>query len=191
MKTTYETRKKKLISYFKKFKRLPTYDEMVELFGVKSKGSLHRYAQKFIADGVVEKGSTGKLIATSKLFGLRVLGSIQAGFPSAAEEDMSGAMSLDEWLIENPEASYLLTVSGDSMVDAGIVEGDMVIVDRAKKPKTGDIVVAQIDNDWTMKYFITRGPKIFLRPANKNYPDIHPHEELKIAGVVTSVIRKY
>ncbi len=191
-KNLYDKRKSKLLSYFKKFKQIPTYDEMVSLFDLKSKGSLHRYVQKFIDDGIIEKGSTGKLIPTERLYGLKVLGSVQAGFPSTAEEDAAATtMSLDKWLIEHPEASYLLTVSGDSMIDAGIVEGDMVIVDRTRHPKTGDIVVAEVDNDWTMKYFIKRGDRVLLRPANKNYPDIHPQQELKIAGVVSSVIRKY
>lgn len=188
----YESRKIKLLEYFQRHQHMPTYDEMVHLFKVKSKGSLHRYMEKFLADGVVEKNSTGKLVPTEKLYGLRVLGTVQAGFPTTAEEDASAnTVSLDRWLIEHPQASYLLTVSGDSMIDAGIMEGDMVIVDRTRSPKTGDIVVAEVDHDWTMKYYIKRGAQIILRPANRQYPDIHPREELKIAGVVSSVIRKY
>lgn len=192
MANTYDARKQELIKYFHKFKHLPTYDEMVKLFNLKSKGSLHRYVEKFIADGIVEKGITGKLLPTEKMFGLRVLGSVQAGFPTTAEEDAQAkTVSLDKWLIEHPQASYLLTVSGDSMIDAGIMEGDMVIVDRTRSPKTGDIVVAEVDHDWTMKYYIKRGAQVILRPANRNYSDIHPQVELKIAGVVASVIRKY
>lgn len=187
----YEDRKQKLLSYLRTHKELPTYEEMLRLFNLKSKGSLHKYVQKFIEEGIMSRNHSGRLIATSKLYGLRLLGSVQAGFPSPAEEELVDTLSLDEWLIDNPESSYILTVSGDSMIDAGIVEGDMVIVDRIKKPKTGNIVVAQVDGDWTMKYFIERGGRVFLRAANKRYPDIHPQEELKIGGVVSSVIRKY
>lgn len=188
----YLERKKKLISYFKKFKQLPPYDELAALFNLKSKGSLHRYMEKFIEEGIVKKDGSGKLMATESLYGLRVLGTVQAGFPTAAEENLNTTtLSLDQWLIRNPEATYLLTVSGDSMVDAGIMEGDMVIVDRSRAPKTGDIIIAEVDHEWTIKYYIKRGEKIFLRPANKNYPDIHPRQELKIAGTVASVVRKY
>ena len=190
-KEQYEVRKEKLLNYFRKFKEMPTYDEMLQLFDLKSKGSLHKYVERFIEDGVVERNATGRLIPTLRLYGLRVLGSVRAGFPSPEEEDLSGTMSLDEWLVDNPDASYMLTVNGDSMIDAGIMEGDMVIVDRAKKPKTGNIVVAQVDGDWTMKYFVERGSRIFLRAANKRYPDIYPSQELKIGGVVSSVVRKY
>lgn len=189
--TIYEQRKKKLLRYYRENHALPTYDELVDLFGVKSKGSIHKYVQKFIEDGLIGKNETGKLIPTSKLYGLRVLGSVQAGFPSPAEEELADTMSLDQYLIDNPTASYILQVSGDSMIDAGIVEGDMVVVDRSKSANSGDIVIANVDNDWTMKYYMKRGPKIFLRAANKKYPDIHPEIELKIGGVVTAVIRKY
>lgn len=189
--TVYEQRKKKLLRYYRENHALPTYDELVDLFEVRSKGSIHKYVQKFIEDGLIGKSETGKLIPTSKLYGLRVLGSVQAGFPSPAEEELADTMSLDEYLIQNPSASYILQVSGDSMIDAGIVEGDMVIVDRSKTASSGDIVIANVDDDWTMKYYIKRGGKIFLRAANKKYPDIHPEYELKIGGVVTSVIRKY
>ncbi len=187
----YNQRKEELVQYYKKYKQLPTYDELVELFHLRSKGSLHKYIQKFIDDELIGKSDTGKLIPTTKLYGLRVLGSVQAGFPTAAEEEDVDTMSLDEYLIGNPQASFMLTVSGDSMIDAGIMEGDMVIVDRGRVPKSGDIVVAEVDHDWTLKYFIKRGSTLFLRAANKKYPDIHPQEELKIGGVVTSVIRKY
>lgn len=189
--TLYESRKDSLISYYRRHKQLPTYDELADLFDVRSKGSMYKYVEKFIDDGYVAKSDTGRLIPTTKLYGLRVLGSVQAGFPTSAEEETVDTMSLDQFLIASPEASYMLHVSGDSMIDAGIMEGDMVIVDRTKTPKSGDIVVAEVDGEWTMKYLVKRGNVTFLRAANKNYPDIHPKDELKIAGTVTSVIRKY
>ncbi len=187
----YEVRKKNLISYYRKHKCLPTYDELAEMFGVRSKGSIHKYIQKFVDEGLVGRSDTGRLIPTSRLYELRVLGSIQAGFPTPTEEEQMETVSLDEYLIKNPTASYLVEVSGDSMMDAGILEGDMVIVDRKKSPVSGDIVVAQIGNEWTLKYFMKRGSTVFLRAANKRYSDIYPDEEMTIGGVVTSVIRKY
>lgn len=187
----YDQRKQRLIDYYRKHNELPSYDELAQVFNLRSKGSLYKYIQKFIEEGLIAKSGSGKLIPTTKLYGLRVLGSVQAGFPTTVEEEQVDTMSLDEYLIDHPDASYLLTVAGDSMIDAGIVEGDMVIVDRTKTPQPGDIVVAQVDGDWTMKYFMRRGTNVFLRAANKRYPDIHPDDELQIGGVVTSVIRKY
>ncbi|OGH61982.1 MAG: hypothetical protein A2848_00320 [Candidatus Magasanikbacteria bacterium RIFCSPHIGHO2_01_FULL_50_8] len=187
----FELRKKELIKYYRRFHRLPSYDELADLYGVESKGSLHKYVEKFVEEGLVGKTDGGRLIPTTKLYGLRVLGTVQAGFPSPAEEELVDTLSLDQFLIRRPEASYMLTVSGDSMIDAGIMPGDMVIVERGRAPKPGEIVVAEVDHDWTMKYYLKRGDEVILRPANKKYQDIRPRDELNVAGVVTSVIRKY
>lgn len=190
-KELYTKRKELLLSYYQKHKELPSYDELVKVFGLKSKGSLHKYVEKFIDDGLLEKGGNGRLIPTTKLYGIRVLGTVQAGFPSPAEEELADTMSLDEYLIEKPNSTFLLTVTGDSMIEAGIMQGDMVLIERGKRPQNGDIVVAEVDHEWTMKYYVKNGRGIILRPANKEYPDIKPQEELKLAGIVTSVIRKY
>jgi SOS-response transcriptional repressor LexA len=82
-------------------------------------------------------------------------------------------------------------VKGDSMIDAGIQEGDMVIVEKTGSPKVGTIVVAEIDGEWTMKYLRKHGNKYYLEPANKKYKPIIPKNELKIAAVVKAVVRKY
>jgi len=82
-------------------------------------------------------------------------------------------------------------VTGDSMTGAGIMEKDLVIVERGRQPKNGDIILAEVDGNWTMKYFRKKGTKITLEAANPKYPPIIPQEELRIAGVVTGLARKY
>lgn len=77
------------------------------------------------------------------------------------------------------------------MIDAGIMPGDMVLVERGKQPKIGDIVIAEVDGSWTIKYFHKDNGKVYLKPGNKNFKNIYPTEELHIAATVTSVIRKY
>jgi|GEM_PF-85565 len=121
----------------------------------------------------------------------KIMGVIAAGFPSPAEEELADTMSLDEYLISNPQATYLLKVDGDSMLDAGIRPGDLVLVQKNLAPRSGDIVVAQVDGAWTLKYFYKKGSSVILRAANKKYPDISPKEELVIAGVVIADVRKY
>ena len=116
---------------------------------------------------------------------------MEAGFPSPAEEELADTMSLDDLLIQNPQATFLLRVSGDSMTEAGILPGDMVIVDKGQTPKNGDIVIAEVDGAWTMKYLKKRGAEVTLIPANPKYRPIRPKKELKIAGVVTAAVRKY
>jgi SOS regulatory protein LexA len=126
-----------------------------------------------------------------KLPGVRMPGSVEAGFPSPAEEELVDTLSLDELLIQNRDATFLLKVSGDSMSGAGILPDDMVIIDKGRTPKSGDIVIAQVDGEWTMKYLRKRGDTVTLVPANPAYQPIKPKNELKIAGVVTAVVRKY
>ena len=100
-------------------------------------------------------------------------------------------MSMDEYLITKPDASFLLTVSGDSMIGEGIMEGDMVIVEKGRAPKVGDVVIAEVDGDWTMKYFKKENGKVYLEAANPKYPIIRPRTDLQLGGVVPAVIRKY
>jgi len=100
-------------------------------------------------------------------------------------------MSLDEYLISNKEATYILKVNGNSMMDAAILPGDLLLVERGAQPRDGVIVIAQVDHAWTMKFFRRRGASVFLEAANKDYQPIHPQEELTIAAVVRAVIRKY
>ncbi|GAF87955.1 unnamed protein product, partial [marine sediment metagenome] len=113
------------------------------------------------------------------------------GFPSPAEEELIDTLSLDEFLIDKPEASFLLKVSGDSMIDAGIHEGDMVIIERGAEPRSGDIVLGCVDNEWTLKYFRRAKGTVELVPANPNYPVIRPEGELTLGGIVKAVIRRY
>ena len=120
----------------------------------------------------------------------RLLGTVEAGFPSPAEEELCDTLSLDEYLISNREATYLLRVKGDSMIDAGILEGDMVLVERTNDAKVGDIVIAEVDGEWTMKYLRKGHDGYYLQAANPKYPLIVPSGGLNIAAVVTCVIRK-
>jgi repressor LexA len=93
--------------------------------------------------------------------------------------------------MSKPESTYLVTVSGDSMIEAGIMPGDIVVVERGRDAKNGDIIIAEVDNEWTMKYFEKIGQKVRLIPANKKYKPIIPKHELNIGGVVVSTVRKY
>lgn len=170
---------------------MPSQREIQALFKFNSRNAAFRLVEKFEREGLVRRDGTGRLIPR-KLFGeVRVLGTVEAGWPSPAEEELHDTMSLDEWLIKNKEATYMLKVTGDSMIEAGIMDGDMVLLERGKDPKDGDVVVAEVDGAWTLKYFKKNGRQVYLMPANKKYKPIVPIEELKVAAVVTTVIRKY
>jgi repressor LexA len=139
----------------------------------------------------LEAGEGNNDAAIAGAHAYKVLGLVEAGFPSPAEEELRDTLSLDEFLVSNPDASFLLKVSGDSMIGAGILPGDLVIVDRGQTAKSGDIVIAEVDGEWTMKFFKKSGDAVYLVPANPKYKPIRPQYELKITGVVTAVVRKY
>jgi len=182
---------REIFGFYRKNKRMPSYSEMLKLFRLKSKNAVYKRVLYLIRAGYLNKDSTGRLTPGRLLKPARILGQVAAGFPSPAEEELADTMSLDEYLISNPQATYLLNVSGDSMIDAGIHPGDLVLVQKNLSPKNGDIVVAQVDGDWTLKYFDKKGAVVSLRAANKKYPLIVPKQELVIAGVIIANVRKY
>lgn len=118
-------------------------------------------------------------------------GRIQAGFPSPAEDLAAKRVDLNEVLIKHPQATYLMRVRGDSMVEAGIADGDTLVVDRAIKPLHSHVVVAVVDNEFTVKRLWKRGSKVVLEAANRTHPNIVPRDgqTIEIWGVVTNVIK--
>ena len=189
---SWEDKIEKLRSFYNREKRPPSYAEMLTLFRYRSKNAAYLFVQKLEEAGYARKNKQGKLTLTPRLTGsIRLLGMVQAGFPSPAEEELVDVLSLDEYLVRRPEATYMLTVSGDSMIDAGIHPGDMVLVERGGQPKSGDIVVAQVDGEWTIKYFRKHKRVVQLEPANARYSAITPKHSLVIGGIVRAVIRKY
>ena len=177
--------------FYHKNRRMPSYAEIGDLLGFRSKDSAFKLIGKLEKLKVIVRDKTGRLIPKSLGMPVKVLGTVEAGFPSPAEEELTDTISLDDLLIKNREATFLLKVSGDSMKDVGIMPGDMVIVDRGMAAKSGQIVIAQVDGEWTMKYLEKRGDAFYLVAANEKYKPIRPKNELKIAGVVTAVVRKY
>ena len=200
--------------FYAKSRRMPTYSEMTDLFGVKSKNAVFKIVGKLIERGLLKKDSKGYLlpvyggysamppnasaVAVSMAAGayaggglLKLLGSVEAGFPSPAEEDLLDSVSIDKLLIKNPNSSFMLEVSGDSMINAGIMPKDFVVVDKSLTPKEGDIVIARVDGDWTIKYLRKNNGAYTLEPANPKYGLITPKQELTVAGVVVGTIRKY
>ena len=186
-----ENKLEKIRKFYLKNNRMPSYSEVASLFGFRSKNAAYKLIGRLKELGLVYSDATGRLLPGALKNSIKLLGSVTAGFPSPAEEELLDTMSLDEYLINNPNSTYLLKVEGDSMLDAGIQPGDLVLVDKNVTPKSGDIVIAQIDNEWTLKYFEKKGRAVYLRAANKKYPLIKPREELIIGGVVVANVRKY
>jgi DNA polymerase V len=117
---------------------------------------------------------------------------IQAGFPSPAEDYVDLAIDLNQELIKNPSSTFLGRVKGSSMKDAGIFEGDVLIIDKSKEPQDGSIAVCFLDGDFTVKRIKISGKRCFLMPANEAFSpiEIHPDNDFRVWGIVTYIIKK-
>jgi DNA polymerase V len=121
-----------------------------------------------------------------------VAAKVEAGFPSPADDHLERSLDLNEHLVKNPAATFFVRVKGDSMRDAGISNSDILVVDRSLSPEDGQVVVAMLDGDFTVKRLRKRKGRFFLVAENNTYPPIEVGEEqeLVVWGVVTFVIHQ-
>lgn len=134
-----------------------------------------------------------KLQHDEKMSGLQFFeGRVQAGFPSPAQGEYADSIDLNRALITNPAATFCARVIGDSMVDAGINEGDLLIIDRSLPPHDGNIAVCFIDGDFTVKRLSVRDEGVFLTPANASFPELKVGEDsnFQVWGVVSHIIKR-
>lgn len=115
---------------------------------------------------------------------------VTAGFPSPADDYIEQRIDLNKELIRHPSATFFIRVQGESMQDAGILSGDILIVDRAIPPKSGNIIIARLEESFTVKYFLQKQGHTFLKAANPRYKtiEIFPDDEFEIWGTVTYII---
>ncbi len=178
----------------------PTLREMREYFGVNSDNSILKHLNELKRKGFIKKDDTPrgiKLLSSVKErlqapeIKLPLLGMIPAGGPVISEEYIEKWMDVGADLIYKVKDSFLLRVKGDSMVDAGIFEDDILVVCGSLEPGVHDIVVALVDNQSTVKRYMKDGKRVYLKPENPKYDNIYPEGELCIQGVVTGLLRYY
>ncbi len=193
-----------VLNYIGEFQRKrgysPSLADLALAFGVRSKNAVAKVVNVLTREGHLEKDPKGRIkiielserdtsIVQSMM--LPLFGPISAGFAAPVEEQAEEMITLDTYLVGDRASTFLLRVKGDSMIDAGIHEGDIVIVNRKKTPKPGDIVVGVLDGEFTLKRLKRDKGKYYLQAENPAYPDMYAMEELQVAGVVQGIIRKY
>ena len=185
-----ETCLAKLRDYYARHRVLPSYATIRDLLGVKAKSHAAYRVARLREQGWVESGDDGRLAPTAKFLGRPLLGQVRAGFPDAAGELPAELLGIDAFLVPNPSRSVVLRVKGDSMKDDGLLDGDFVIVERARHAVAGDVVVAMVDGEYTVKRLAKQREQFVLEPANAAYPVIRPRGALEIFGVVTAKFGK-
>lgn len=182
----------KLQDYYADHKTLPAFSMIAQMLGFKSKNAVSALVARLKLQGYLESAPDKRLKPGSRFFERMLADSwVRAGFPSAAASDRHDTLSIDEFLVERPSQTVLITVKGDSMIDAGIMPDDVVIVEKRQLANVGDIVVAIVDDEFTLKTLAREKNEFVLLPANKAYPVIRPRGKLEIFGVVVGQFRKY
>lgn len=177
--------------YFSTYKILPSYSGMGLLLGLRSKNSISKLVFRLKQQGFLSNTPEGKLFPTRAFFARNLVGSAPAGFPSPVEEAQEDGISIDDFLVNHPSKTVLVQVHGDSMLGAGIHDGDYVVVQRQDNAQKNQIIVAIIDDEFTIKYFDCDELGYFLRPDNPHYPILRPQETLTVFGLVIGQFRKY
>jgi repressor LexA len=182
----------KLQDYYADWKSIPSYAKLCEVFGIASKSWVKAVLTRLSAAGFIERTPDGAWIPTRQFFARPLAeSSVQAGMPAAVTATQGEYFIIDEMLIDTPSETTLIPVRGDSMIEAGIHDGDVAVVEKRNLANVGDIVVAIVDNEFTLKTLDKERGKYILRPANQAYPVIRPQGTLEIFGVLIGLIRKY
>lgn len=181
----------KLRDYYAKHGVLPPYSGIAKIVGMQSKGAAHAMVDRLIEQAYLAKMPDKRIEPRPRFFERELADSVQAGMPQPANELPAETFNIDDYLVGTPSQTVLLTVKGDSMVDAGLMPDDKIIVKKGAPTTVGDIVVAFVDGEYTVKYLDMERGKYFLRPGNKHYLNIYPHEHLSIFGLVVGSFRRY
>jgi repressor LexA len=171
----------------------PTIREIASHFGFSSTGTVRDYLRALTTKGYIriEEGKSRAIeLIREAICQVPVLGRVQAGSPVYAVEDLMGYLNLDKIIFPEPDV-FALRVKGDSMIDAGIMANDFAVIKRQDFAKVGDIVVAMVGEEATIKRLVKTGNKYFLQPANVKYEPIPVTEDVIIIGKLLNVVREY
>ncbi len=181
----------KLQDYYAKHRVMPSYATLGELVGLSSKASVAELVLRLKAERLVESTPDRRLKPGKRFFERSLEESVHAGMPHPAFDSRPETVSIDDYLVYHPSKTTLITVKGDSMINAGIHDGDIVVVEKRATANVNDLVVAIVEGDFTLKRLGREKGRMVLIPENKAYPVIRPKEDLEIFGVVVGQFRRY
>jgi repressor LexA len=176
--------------YWKQHRTFPSMASLCHVVGLSSSASVFGLVGRLTEAGYLARVE-GRIAPGRRFFARQLLGSVRAGLPQPADQAEPEVLTLDDYLIDEPHRTSLHKVRGDSMRDAGILDGDLVVVEHNAPSVPGHIVVAVVDGDITVKTLRRDSDgKFFLEPANPTFQPIHPTTGLEILGLVVSVCRR-
>lgn len=169
---------------------LPSYEKIKNALGYKSKNSVKQYIEALKQANLIHS-IDGNLYINPDKFGAKlVFSSVKAGFASIMDDKIEDRISFDKILNVNSPSTFVFKVSGDSMCEVGILDGDYIVIKKTPNARIGEIVLASVDNEFTLKTYKKDSKGVYLQPENKNYPIIRPINTLTIFGVAIGNVRK-
>ena len=188
---TFDQHLATLRAAWKRHKTFPSIAELTGILGLRSTGGVFKILNRMVEEGLLERVGR-RLAPTPAFFALPLVGPARAGLPQPADVgDAPEALSVEDFLVDHPERTVYCRVKGESMIDAGLLDGDIVVVDRMAESRPGDIVVAVIDNQITVKRLRSEGASWSLEPANSAFQVIRPQGSLELLGVVVGSFRRF
>jgi SOS regulatory protein LexA len=181
----------KLQDYYADNGILPSFSKIAKLIGLKTTSAVSALTNRLKLSGHIASTPERRLIPGARFFERPLVDSIRAGNPAPSNDLRSDVVSIDRHLIQKPSHTVLLSVRGDSMVEAGLLDGDTIVAVKCAPYKIGDIVIAIVDNEFTVKYLAHDKHGYFLRPGNKAYSPIRAKDHLEIFGLVVGSFRKF
>ena len=169
---------------------LPSYDNIKKTLNYKSKNSIRQYIEALKKENLIVEIENNLYINPSNLGAKLVSSYVKAGFASIMDDKIEKRISMDELLNINSPSTFVFKVSGNSMCEVGILDGDYVIIKKTPEANFGDVVLAIVDDEFTLKTYKKDNKGVYLQPENKDYPIIRPKNSLSIFGVALGITRK-
>jgi repressor LexA len=181
----------KLQDYYARWRGLPSYNRLCEVLGMASRSAVGKVLRRLEKEGYLSLTPDDVWVPTSRFFGRKLADfRVPAGSPVSTGDVGSEEFAVDSYLVGSPSRTVFVPVRGESMVGAGILDGDVAVVEQGKEARQGDLVVAVVDGESTLKRLEVEDGKFILVPANPDYPVIRPKGALEVSGVVVGIVRK-
>ncbi|MCX7177062.1 MAG: LexA family transcriptional regulator [Proteobacteria bacterium] len=182
----------RLQDYYAENRRIPTQQRIADLIGF-SKAAARKLLDRLEIEGFIERTPDGDGWIPSKRFFERAMANdaVRAGAPDMIQGDAGEPFLVDQYLVRDPSRTVMIPIKGDSMIDAGIHDGDVAVIERGRPASKGDFVIAIVDNEFTLKELDIKRGQFILKPHNPAYPVIRPKGKLEIFGVLVGLARRY
>lgn len=170
---------------------MPSFEKLKEKFNFKSKNSIKQYFEVLLKKDLLIKSENNFYINPNQFGAQFVAGYVRAGFAQIMDDKIERRISMDDILEINSPSTFVFKVSGNSMCEIGIFDGDYVIIKKTSEANINDVVLAIVDNEFTLKTYKKDELGAYLKPENKDFPIIRPNNSLSVFGVAIGITRKF